>query len=93
MKLKELLEVVPNDYEIGLANFDKNICANFYFKKEDAIMEFAQKAPMTPEEIENLNVIAIHPGAVAHLSDAGGEVFGDDTAELRIKTQLLIEIA
>jgi hypothetical protein len=92
MKLKELLEVVPNDYEIGLANFDKNICANFYFKKEDAIMGFAQKAPMMPEEIENLNVIAIHPGAVAHLSDEG-EVFGDDTAELRIKTQLLIEIA
>lgn len=92
MKLKELLEVVPNDYEIGLANFDKNICTNSYFKKEDAIMGFAQKAHMTPEEIENLNVIAIHPGTVAHLSDAG-EVFGDDTAELRIKTQLLIEIA
>lgn len=92
MKLKELLKVVPNDYEIGLANFDKNICTNSYFKKEDAIMGFSQKVPMMPEEIENLNVIAIHPGAVAHLSDAG-EVFGDDIAELRIKTQLLIEIA
>lgn len=92
MKLKELLEVVPNDYEIGLANFDKNLCSISYFKKEDAIMGFAQKVPMMPEEIENLNVIAIHPGAVAHLSDAG-EVFGDDIAELRIKTQLLIEIA
>lgn len=92
MKLKELLEVVPNDYEISLANFDKNICTNSYFKKEDAIMGFSQKVTMMPEEIENLNVIAIHPGAVAHLSD-GGEMFGDDTAELCIKTQLLIEIA
>lgn len=36
MKLRELLEVVPKDYEIGLANFDKNICTISYFKKEDA---------------------------------------------------------
>lgn len=55
-------------------------------------MGFAQKAPMMPEEIENLNVIAIHPVAIAHLSD-GVEMFGDDTAELHIKTRLLIEIA
>lgn len=92
MKLKELLEVVPKDYEIGLANFDKNICTISYFKKEDAIMGFAQKVPMMTEEIENLNVIAIHPVAVAHLSD-GVEMCGDDTAELHIKTRLLIEIA
>lgn len=92
MKLKELLEVVPEDYEIGFANFDKNLCPISYFKKEDAIMGFAQKVPMMPEEIENLNVITIHPGAVAHLSD-GVEMFGDDTAELHIKTRLLIEIA
>lgn len=92
MKLKELLEVVPNDYEIGLVNFDKNICTNSYFKKEDAIMGFSQKVTMMQEEIENLNVIEIHPVAVAHLSD-GVEMFGDDTAELHIKTQLLIEIA
>lgn len=92
MKLKELLEVVPNDYEIGLANFDKDICTISYFKKEDAIMGFAQKVPMMPEEIENLNVITIHPTAVAHLSD-GVEMFGDDAAEIHIKTRLLIEIA
>ena len=92
MKLKELLEVVPNDYEIGLANFDKNLCSISYFKKEDAIMGFAQKVPLMTEEIENLNVIAIHPVAVAHLLD-GVEMFGDDTAELHIKTRLLIEIA
>ena len=92
MKLKELLEVIPDDYAICLADFDKNICTNSYFKKEDAIMGFAQKAPMMPEEIENLNVIAIHPVAVAHLSD-GVEMFGDDTAELHIKTRFLIEVS
>lgn len=92
MKLKELLEVVPKDYEIGLANFDKNIRTISYFKKEDAIMGFSQKVTMMPEEIENLNVITIHPVAVAHLLD-GVEMFGDDTAELHIKTRILIEIA
>ena len=92
MKLKELLEIIPENYEVGLAYFDKDICTISYFKTEDVIMGFAQKAPMMPEEIENLNVIAIHPVAVAHLSD-GVEMFGDDTAELHIKTRLLIEIA
>lgn len=92
MKLKELLEIIPENYEIGLENFDKNICTISYFKKEDAIMGFAQKAPMMPEEIENLNVIAIHPVAIAHLSD-GVEMFGDDTAELHIKTRFLIKVS
>lgn len=92
MKLKELLEIIPENYEIGLENFDKNICTISYFKKEDAIMGFAQKAPMMPEEIKNLNVIAIHPVAVAYLSD-GVEMFGDDTAELHIKTRFLIEVS
>lgn len=92
MKLKELLEIIPDNYEVGLVDFDKDICITSYFKKEDAIMGFAQKAPMMPEEIENLNVIALYPVAVAHLSD-GVEMFGDDTAELHIKTRLLIEIA
>lgn len=92
MKLKKLFEIIPENYEIGLENFDKNICTISYFKKEDAIMGFAQKAPMMPEEIENLNVIAIHPVAVAHLSD-GVEMFGDDTAELHIKTRFLIEVS
>ncbi len=92
MKLKGLLEIIPENYEVGLADFDENICTISYFKKEDAIMGFAQKAPMMPEEIENLNVIAIHPVAIARLSD-GVDMLGDDTAELHIKTRLLIEIA
>lgn len=31
MKLKELLEIIPENYEIGLENFDKNICTISYF--------------------------------------------------------------
>ena len=51
MKLKELLEIIPENYEVGLADFDKDICTISYFKKEDAIMGFAQKAPMMPTAI------------------------------------------
>lgn len=44
MKLKKLLEVIPNNYEICLADFDKNICTITCDTKEDAIMCFAQRA-------------------------------------------------
>lgn len=92
MKLKELLEVVPMDYEIGLTDFNKYIYTITYGTKEDAIYDFAVKHKMTYGQVENMKVVTIHPGAVAHLSD-GVKMFGDDAAELRIKTQLLIEIA
>ena len=45
MKLKELLEVVPNDYEIGLANFDKNICTISYFKKRGCYHGICSEGP------------------------------------------------
>lgn len=92
MKLKELLEVLPMDYEIGLADFNKYICTISYGTKENAIYDFAVKHKMTYGQLENMKVVTIHPGAVAHLSD-GVEMFGDDTAEIHIKTRLLIEIA
>lgn len=90
MKLKELLETVPMDYEIGLADF-KCIYTISYGTKEDAIYDFAVKAKMTYGQVENMKVVVIHPGAVAHISD-GVELFGDDAAELHVKTRLLIEI-
>lgn len=91
MKLKELLEVVPMDYEIGLADFNKHICTISYGTKENAIYSFALKAKMTYGQVEDMKVVVIHPVAVAHISD-GVELFGDDAAELHVKTRLLIEI-
>lgn len=92
MKLKELLETVPMDYEIGLADFNKCIHTTTYGTKEDVIYEFAVKHKMTYGQVEDMKIIAINPVAITHLSD-GVEMFGDDTAELHIKTRLLIEIA
>lgn len=91
MKLKELLEVLPMDYEIGLADFNKCILTISYGTKENAIYEFAVKDKMTYGQVEDMKVIAIHPVAVAHISD-GVELFGDDAAELHVKTRFLIEV-
>lgn len=91
MKLKELLETVPMDYEIGLADFNKCIHTTSYGTKEDAIYSFALKAKMTYGQVENMKVVVIHPAAVAHISD-GVALFGDDAAELHVKTRFLIEI-
>lgn len=91
MKLKELLETVPMDYEICLADFNKCIRTISYGTKENAIYDFAVKDKVTYGQVEDMKVVVIHPVAVAHISD-GVELFGDDAAELHVKTRLLIEI-
>lgn len=91
MKLKELLETVPMDYEIGLADFNKCIHTTSYGTKENAIYDFAVKDKMTYGQVENMKVVTIHPVANAYLSDT--DMLGDGSAELRIKTRFLIEIA
>ncbi len=47
MKLKELLEVTPDNYEIGLADFDKDSGIIVYGTKEDAIQKFAEKESLS----------------------------------------------
>ena len=47
MKLKELLEVIPDEYEIGFANFDKDNGIIVYGIKEDAIQKFAEKKSLS----------------------------------------------
>ena len=39
-----------------------------------------------------MNVVSIHPGATAYIP-SGVEMYGDDSAELHVKTQLLIEVS
>lgn len=90
MKLKELLEVVPKDYEIGLVDFDKEISIVTYDSKENAIMSFVQKATSTKEQVENMDVVAIHPNARTYCPDES--MFGYDMPSLHIHTRLLIEI-
>lgn len=48
---------------------------------------------MPPAHVNALKVIAIHPGAAPYIPQAGVEMYGDDSAELRIDTRLLIEVS
>lgn len=92
MKLKELLEVIPDNYILGLANADTDNCSILVFgNKKDAIWGFGQRAFMPPAHVKNLKVIAIHPGVNAYLRDS--DMYGDDTTKLHVKTQMLIELS
>ena len=90
MKLKELLQIIPDDYFIGLADFSKDSCTITYGTKEDAIGSFVRKERFTTEQVTNLDVIAIHPCAAMCGPDE--RLYGDDMLTLQVKTQLLIEI-
>ena len=93
MKLKELLKVIPDKYLLGImdADVDNNSVLAFGNKK-DVLFGYGQRARLLPEQVKNLNVISIHPGATAYMPSGVG-MYGDDSAELHVKTQLLIEVS
>lgn len=91
MKLKELLKVIPDNYEVSLADYEHWLTIMAYYKKEEAVSAFAQQAEMTDDQILNLNVLAIHPGVNTHLNAV--DMYGEDATELKVKTQLLIEVS
>lgn len=91
MTLKELLEVVPDNYILGLTNAEvDNYSILVFGRKKDAIWGFGQRYFLSPEEVLNLKVVAINPGVNTYLRDS--DMYGDDSTELHVKTQLLIEL-
>lgn len=93
MKLKEILEVIPDKYFIGLMNSDiDNFSLLVFGNKKDALFGYGKRARLLPEQVKNLNVISIHPGATAYMP-SGVEMYGDDSAELRVKPRLLLEVS
>lgn len=93
MKLKTLLAIVPKEYRIGLMDADPDNYSMVVFgTKNEAIVGYARKVRLDPEQVVNLTVMSIHPGATAWLP-AGVSMYGDDSAELHVKTQLLIEVS
>lgn len=91
MKLKELLEVIPDNYTVGLTNADEDNYSILVFgNKKEAITGFAHRAPISPAHAENLKVTAIHPGADVYFRDS--DMYGEDTTEPHVKAQLLIEV-
>ena len=93
MKLRELLEVIPDNYPLGLMNSDPDNYSILVFgNKKDIIFGFSQRTLLMPEQIKNLKVITIHPGAKAYIPD-GVDMYGDDSVELHVMTKLLIEVS
>lgn len=91
MKLKELLEVVPGNYSIGLTNADEyNYSILVFGNKKEAITGFAHRAFISPAHAENLKVTAIRTGVNAYLRDP--DMYGEDSTEPHVKAQLLIEV-
>lgn len=91
MKLRELLTVIPDNYILGLTNADEDNYSILVFgRRKDAIWDYGQRAFLSPDEVLNLNVEAIHPGVNTYLRDS--DMYGEDATELHVKTQLLIEL-
>lgn len=92
MKLKELLKVVPDNYILGLTNADEDNYSILVFgRRKDAIWGYGQRAFLSPDEVLNLNVVYINPGVNTYLRDS--DMYGEDSTELHVKTQLLIELS
>lgn len=93
MTLRELLEVVPDNYPLGLMDSDPdNYSIMVFGNKKDIIFGFSQRTLLMPEQIKNLKVVAIHPGAKPYIPD-DTDMYGDDAIELHVITKLLIEVS
>lgn len=93
MTLEELLEVVPDNYPLGLMDSDSDNYSILVFgNKKDIIFGYGQRARLLPEQVKNLKVMAIHPGANPYLPD-DTDMYGDDAIELHVITKLLIEVS
>lgn len=93
MTLEELLEVVPDNYPLGIMNSDQDNYSILVFgNKKDIIFGYGQRARLLPEQVKNLKVMAIHPGANPYLLD-DTDMYGDDAIELHVITKLLIEVS
>ena len=91
MKLKELLEVIPDNYILGLTNADEgNYSILVFGNKKDAIWGFAHRASISPAHAENLKVTVIHPEVNAYLR--APDMYGEDSTEPHVKAQFLIEV-
>lgn len=90
MKLKKVLEVIPDYYEIGLTTLD-DFGLPFDCKiRDDAVMSFASKKKLSREQVENMTVRAIHPCANVRCMEE--REFANGMPFFQCEARLLIEI-
>ena len=89
MKLKELLEIIPDECDIGLSNFSKDNCKVIYGNREYAILSFAEREKFITEQVENMEVISIYPCANVYCKEE--HLLESDMPSLHVTPQLLME--
>lgn len=90
MKLKKLLKVIPDEYNIGITSADNEVSIITYGTKEEAVTIFAQRTTTTPDFVESLEVAAIHPCARTYCADES--IYGNGMPSFYVCTRLLIEV-
>ena len=90
MKLKKLLKLIPDEYKIGLTDYEGNVTLVSYGAKEEAVMNFAQKTALTKEMVEDMRVATVSPCARVYCVDQ--HVFCDTEPPLNVEPRLYIEV-
>ena len=89
MKLKDLLEVIPDDCEIGLIPWDNGFSVS-YGNKAEAIEKLAYRYKLIKEQVENMDARSIYSGACVQCNNV--EMFNRDVPPLDVKPEVIIEI-
>lgn len=90
MKLKKLLKLIPDEYKIGITDYEEENMFVSYGTKDEAVANFAQKTTLTKEAIEDMRVATISPCARVYCVDQ--HVFCDTEPSLNVEPQLYIEV-
>lgn len=89
MKVKELLEVIPDDCEIGLIPLDKRFSVS-YGTKEEAMEKMAYRYKLIVEQVKNMDVAHVYAGVNVEANNV--ECLVRDTYPLDVIPELIIEI-
>ena len=90
MKLKKLLKLIPDEYKIGITDYEEDNMFVSYGTKEEAVANFAKKTTLAREAIEDMRVATISPCARVYCVDQ--HVFCDTEPPLNVEPQLYIEV-
>ena len=90
MKLKKLLKLIPDEYKIGITDYEEENMFVSYGTKEEAVANFAQKTTLTKEAVEDMSVATVSPCARVYCVDQ--YVFCDTEPPLNVEPQLYIEV-
>lgn len=89
MKLKELLEVIPDDCEIGLIPWDNGFSVS-YGNKDEAIEKLSYRYKLIKEQVKNMDVIHVYSGVNVEANNV--ECLSRATYPLDVIPELIIEI-